>query len=164
MRFRLMFVMMICLLGCASTVQAQEIGFVEDFALAIDREKALQKLIPGTEAYYYYHCLHYQNTQQFDQVDKLIEPWIKRFGRTPLVQQIQNRQALLTYANDPQAALDYLRKELNLRFDHQREIPEAQRNLPTSLDPSLISFETLSKPAFGDHRNTDGFEQGRVED
>ena len=41
----------------AAPMQAREIGFVEDFALAADREKALSSLIPGTADYYYYHCL-----------------------------------------------------------------------------------------------------------
>ena len=41
-----------------------EIGYVEDFALAADRTKALEQLVPGSDAYYYYHCLHYQNTGQ----------------------------------------------------------------------------------------------------
>ena len=34
----------------------QEIGFIEDFALAADRKEALRQLIPGTEDYYYYHA------------------------------------------------------------------------------------------------------------
>ncbi|NIO42623.1 MAG: hypothetical protein GTO41_22245, partial [Burkholderiales bacterium] len=71
--------------------------------------------VPGTEAYYYYHCLHYQNTQQFDRVDELLGPWIKRRGETELVREIQNRQALLTYDQDPSATLDYLRRKLGLR-------------------------------------------------
>ena len=36
----------------APTISAQQkIGFIEDFALASDRELALKKLIPGTEDY-----------------------------------------------------------------------------------------------------------------
>ena len=41
-----------------TTVLAAEIGYIEDFALAKDRAEALKQLIPGTEDYYYYHCLH----------------------------------------------------------------------------------------------------------
>ncbi len=40
-----------------AALQAGEIGFAEEFALAKDRAEALKKLIPGTEDYYYYHCL-----------------------------------------------------------------------------------------------------------
>ena len=51
---------------------AGEIGFLEDFALAKDRAAVLKQLIPGSEEYYYYHCLHYQNTEQFDKVDAML--------------------------------------------------------------------------------------------
>ena len=46
---------------CAS-VGAKELGFVEDFALASDRDAVLKKLVPGTDDYYYYYCVHAQNT------------------------------------------------------------------------------------------------------
>jgi len=40
-----------------------EIGFIEKFALAPDRAKVLSELVPGTEDYYFFHALHYQNTR-----------------------------------------------------------------------------------------------------
>ena len=53
--------------------RAGEIDFIEDFSLAPDRAVPLKQLIPGTEDYYYYHCLHFQNTEQFDKaVDFLL--------------------------------------------------------------------------------------------
>ncbi|MEM9657472.1 MAG: hypothetical protein AAF961_03840, partial [Planctomycetota bacterium] len=48
------------------TVASDAIGFVETFALADDREKALEELAPGTEEYYFYHALHYQNSNQIE--------------------------------------------------------------------------------------------------
>ena len=48
-----------------SVAAADEVGFVEDFALSRDRAAALRQLIPGTEDYYYYHCLHYLNSEQY---------------------------------------------------------------------------------------------------
>ena len=87
---------------------AQEIGFLEDFVLAKDREKVLKQLVPGTQTYYYFHSLHYQNNQQLDKVDELLKPWIKRFGKTNNVRQIENRQQLLKYSDDPKATLEYL--------------------------------------------------------
>ena len=47
------------------TAQGTPLGFVEDFALATDRCKTLDQLSPGTEDYYYYHCLHHQQTGQY---------------------------------------------------------------------------------------------------
>ncbi len=139
------------------TACGQEIGFSEEFALAENREQVLSRLVPGTEPYYFYHCLHYQNTQQLEQVDEMLKPWIKRFGYTSQVNQIRNRQALLKYSDDPQATLQYLQQQLNLNFNHQRVIPDTQRDLPTALDPSLISNDRLVANAMSRYQNSDGF-------
>ena len=42
-------------------MDATEIGYIEDFALARDRTVPLKQLIPGTEDYYYYHAIHCPN-------------------------------------------------------------------------------------------------------
>ena len=42
----------------AGFAEGGEIRFVEDFVLARDRTKAIEQLIPGTEDYYFYQCLH----------------------------------------------------------------------------------------------------------
>ncbi len=136
---------------------AQEIGFSEEFALAKDREQVLKQLVPGTEQFYFYHCLHFQNTQQLEKVDQMLEPWIKRFGYTSQVNQIRNRQALLKYSDDSQATLNYLQQQLNLNFNHQRVIPDTQRDLPTVLSPDLINSEKLASSAMSRYQNSDGF-------
>ena len=41
--------------------RTQEIGYVETFSLADDREAALRELVPGTDDFFYYHALHAQN-------------------------------------------------------------------------------------------------------
>ena len=40
----------------ATTSPADEIGYIEEFALAENRTIPLKQLIPGTQDYYYYHC------------------------------------------------------------------------------------------------------------
>src|SRR5438105_15832519 len=82
----------------ASMAAAGEVGYVEDFALARDRAASLRQLIPGTEDYYYYHCLHFLNTEQFDKAEQLTRPWLERFGQTPRLPEIQTRPPLPTYA------------------------------------------------------------------
>ena len=143
--------------GGTGVGRGEEIGFVEDFALAKDRAAALQQLIPGSEDYYYYACLHFQNLQQYDQVEQLLAAWIKRYGETPRVLELQNRQALLTYATQPQASLDFLRRRLDLQFDHQREAVGEKPNLPTQFDPQLLSRDRLAQLALQKHGNLDGF-------
>ncbi|MFK7766123.1 MAG: hypothetical protein AB8B55_02690 [Mariniblastus sp.] len=128
-------------------LNAQEIGFLEDFVLAQDREKVLKQLVPGTESYYYFHALHYQNNQQLDKVDELLKTWVKRAGKTDRFRQIENRQQLLKYSDDPKATLEYLTRQLGLNFNHQREIPQTQRDLASKLDPKSISTSQLLESA-----------------
>ena len=142
----------------ARTSSAREIDFLEDFVLAPDRTVPLGQLIPGTEDYYYYHCLHFQNRQQFDRVDELLKAWIKRHKYTARVREIQHRQALRTYAKNPQAALAHLRSHLNLTFNHQREIVNRKPALPIALDQALIGRPRLMAEALKSYQNTDGFE------
>ena len=54
---------------------------------------------------------------------------------------------LLKYSEDSQATLKYLEDELDLNFKHQRELPTAERKLPTKLDPKLIDSNVLLKKA-----------------
>lgn len=146
-----------------AAISAAEISYIEDFALARDRTVPLKQLIPGTEDYYYYHAIHYQNTEQFDKVEELLEAWIKRHKYTPRVHEIQNRQALLTYAKNPDKSLDFIRQQLNLTFDHQRELLDRKPNLPTSLDQKLISRAALLKEAYARHQNLKGFEAAALD-
>src|SRR5438105_4370862 len=116
--------MMICLawaICMVSAAEADDVEFVEDFALAKDRAASLRQLIPGTEDYYYYHCLHYLNTGQFDKIDALTKPWHERHGQTARLTEIQTRHALLTYEKNPEKSLAFLKNHLGLHFDHQKE-------------------------------------------
>ncbi len=135
---------------------AQEIGFLEEFALSDQREKSLKQLVPGTETYYYYHCLHYQNTEQLEKVGEMLKPWIKRFGYTPDVNKILMRQALLEYGDQPTVTLNFLTQQLDLNFNHQREIPQTQRDLPTVLDVELLDRNRLVESTLARFQNTDG--------
>lgn len=146
-----------------SLATAGEIDYVEDFALAPDRTVPLAQLIPGTEDYYFYHCLHYQNTEQHDKVASVLQDWIKRHNVTPRVREIQHRQALLSYAADPQKSLEYLRQQLNLQFNHQREQLDAKPNLPTNLDARRISREALTERAMRQYQNLQGFEDAALD-
>src|SRR5438445_1864139 len=91
-----------------SAAAAGEVGYVEDFALARDRATSLRQLIPGTEDYYYYHCLFFLHTEQFEKVEELTKPWLQRFGQTPRLTEMQTRHALLTYERNPERTLAYL--------------------------------------------------------
>ena len=148
---------------CSVAVEAQQIGFIEKFALAEDRSEALKLLIPGSQDYYYFHCLHYQNTEQFDRVEELLKAWIKRYNYTPAVHEIQNRQALLTYQDDPESSLEFIRGRLGIQFNHQRDTIGEKPNLPTILEQALISRERLTQIAKQRHKNLAGFEDAALD-
>jgi len=154
---------MVLVILVTNGIHAAEIGFIEDFSLATNREAALKQLIPGSEEYYFYTCLHLQNNEQFDQVDALLATWIKRYKETPRVIEIQNRQALLTYEKNPAASLERIRARLGLRFDHQRDKIGEKPNLPTELDPLLVSRQRLIQLAYARHKNTAGFEDSALD-
>lgn len=139
-------------------IEANEIGFIEDFSLAKDRAKAIAQLIPGSSDYYYYSCLHAQQIGDFEQTRALLAKWIEQEGYTERVNEIRNRQALLDYPQRPQQALDHIKKSLNLRFDHRREVSRQTGELPTELDAQQISIDRLTEQALSRYKNLDGFE------
>ena len=137
--------------------EAGEIQFVEQFVLAADRSEAIEQLIPGTDDYYFYQSLHLQQTQQFKEVEKLLKQWQQRHGRTTNLLEIQHRQMILTYSQNPKKTLDYLIRELGPNLTHQQEQLESKPKLPSKLDPTKISYEAFKKEAFRRHRDLDGF-------
>lgn len=154
MRTRLIMVVLTSVISLHAELQAGDIGFVEDFALAKDRALALKQLLPGTQDYYYYNCLHYQHTGQLDEVDKLMSLWQTRYGLNEQFLQIKARQYLLRYDRQPAQAMEYLITHLSLRYDHQRQVSSPQTQLPTQLDPRLISPQTLLARQNSDNPNS----------
>ncbi|RPI81896.1 MAG: hypothetical protein EHM42_10065, partial [Planctomycetaceae bacterium] len=147
-----------------SAFPAGEIGFIEDYVFAKDRAAALAQLIPGTEDYYYFHSLHYLSTEQYDKVQELQAPWTQRHGETARVWQIRTRLALLTYDKNQQATLDHIQRRLGLVFPHQKEDLSAEPNLPTKLDPAVVSREAfISRANAVTQDNLDGFEDSALD-
>ena len=126
---------------------------LETFALARDRAKALEQLIPGTEDYYFHACLHHEQTGNFREVEAILAQWIKRHGETTLSQEIRHRLALIRYEADPKKSLEHLRYHLGLEFNHERIVEGRETKYPTSLDPALVSREQVRKTGF-EHSNT----------
>lgn len=127
-----------------------EIGFIEKFALARDREQVLSQLIPGSEDYYYFHALHYENTRQKEKLSTTMREWAVRFPASERRKVIENREALLNYDTNPQATLEFLKRRLNLRFEHQQQARDQKPDLPTALDPAKIAREVFQRRALSD--------------
>ncbi|MGB1128624.1 MAG: hypothetical protein ACPG4K_01140, partial [Haloferula sp.] len=128
-------------------IAQQEVGFIEDFALAENREEALKQLIPGTEDFYYFHALHYQNTGQRAKYDEILGQWKKRFNNSSRRKVMERRQALLDYERDPKASLEFIRRELGLQFNHQQEGKAKERQYPSKLDQAEITWEKYLEQA-----------------
>ena len=118
---------------------AGEIGFVEKFALAADREDALRQLVSGTEDYYFYHALHLQNQGKRAEFREWLEQWAQRSPESSARMPLEWRQALLDYGVDPQGTLAFLRTQLGLEFPHERDVPSEKPDLPVALDGELIA-------------------------
>ena len=149
--------------GLAAAAAAQEIGYVETFALAPDRAEALRELVPGTDDYYYYHALHAQNEGQRTEFQEWTDRWIRERRGTTVerARELLNRQALLDYDQTPDQTLAYLRDQLNPFFGHARKTGERRSAAPTKLDPKLIAADTLLKRALEAER---GRSLERIED
>lgn len=141
-----------------------EVGYVEDFALSPERAGVLKQLIPGTEDYYYFHALHYLNTEQFEKAKDLFAPWHQRHGQSGRLTEIQTRLALLSYDKSPEDSLNYLRHRLGLTFAHQREQLGGEPDLPTSLDPKpLARSEFIRRANSQSVDSVDGFEDSALD-
>ena len=141
-----------------TSLTSREIGFVEKFSLADNREEALKELVSGTPEYYYYSSLHALSKGDHQEVERLMKIWVKRYGHTQQTKEIENRSAMLRYGKNPQATLDHVKRVLNLRFNHSRVVEGRKPAHPTELDPALISFERYLKLALTRHKNLQGVE------
>jgi len=143
---------------------ANEVGFIERFALAGDREKALAELVPGSEDYYFFHALHYQNTRNAAKLADILAQWRKRSpDENARRRMIENREALLDYEATPQKTLAYLKERLGVTFNHQRVVRDQKPELPTALDPKNIAREVFERDALANDGGLESFSQGALE-
>ena len=145
-------------------LHAGEIDQIEAFALAKDRSEFLKTLIPGTEPYYFYNCLHLLQTEKPEQCMELTKAWHARHGQTALLTEIQLRHAFGGHDKDPRKTIDYLTSHLGVRHEHQRVIPGSVPNLPTALDPKAIDQALLTQSVLARANNhLDLFEDKALE-
>lgn len=126
-----------------SALSQQEIGFIEKFAIADDRREALAELIPDTRDYFYFHSLHYQNEKQLAQAQAILDAWQAKFGDSEALERMKTRQMLLSYSANPQGTIDFLRRKLNLKYNHAPPSRDRAAELATVLDDTKLDRESL---------------------
>ena len=152
------------LLALTSGLHGESVSpFIEKFALSSDREAVLGQLIPGSEDFYFFTALHFQNTRQKDQLAATLDAWAKRYPQSVQREMLENRSALINYEADPQATLALLRKRLNLQFNHAQETPDKKPDLPTVLDPQRISRATFQKESIQAAENLSQCQDAAIE-
>ncbi len=142
----------VCWLALALCGKAQEIGYVETFSLAGDREAALKELVPGTDDFYTFSALQAQNTGARERFQEVMGRWVReRNGTvTERARELLNRQALLDYGKEPKKSLDYLRRELGLFYGHARKTGERVSDAPAALDNACLSVPVLLQKALAE--------------
>ncbi len=130
----------------------QEIGFLERFALSGDRSAVLAELIPGTEEFFYFYCLHHQNEGKLAEAQAVLEQWRAKIGETASVLQMQDRQMLLTYGENPQRSLDYLRDRLGLNLTHAPPSRDRAAELPSTFDNTQLATDKMIERALAQDR------------
>ena len=144
--------MMLTLLALVvlGTARGAEVEFLEKFAFG-DREAALKKLVPGTEDYYYYRCLHLQLGGKLDEVEKTLKAWrVRMHGASNRHRRIARRNQLLRYRKDPSGTLEFIRRDLNLQFSHSRR-PVTQRGPGRAVGSSSLDRKFIAPEARVDH-------------
>lgn len=154
-------VLLCCLLWAAQPawLPAQAIdGLLEPFALSEDRREVLDDLIPGTQEYFYYHCLHYQNQKMTAEARAILDAWQAKYGKTAAVESMRARQFLIAYDLHPQQTLDYLKRELGLNLHHPTPARDRAAHLPTSFDNTRIALDKLMGATLAEDPSLERFE------
>ena len=92
------------------------------------------------------------------QAQAVIEQWRAKLGETPQVQKMAARQMLLTYNENPQRTLDYLRDRLGLDFNHAPPSKDRAAELPNMLDNALLATDKMLERAIAQDRSLNQLE------
>ncbi|WP_345684324.1 carboxypeptidase-like regulatory domain-containing protein [Novipirellula caenicola] len=128
---------------------AEPIGIMERYALTDDREAFLAELIPASDDYYFYHCLHYQTSGQLDRAEVFLNDWLaENKGReTAVIRGMIDRQRLLTYSQTPERTIDHLVKRLGVQLHHPAPPVKGERRYPSQFDVALLDLDRLVREA-----------------
>lgn len=125
------------------TSPAEPLGFRERFALSDQREQALAELIPNTPDYFYFQVLHAQNEGRVAQARALLSEWVAKHGSNDSTRRLLTRQAILEYATNPNATIEFLEREYRIATSHPAPKKDEAAELATKLDPKLLDWSEI---------------------
>ncbi|MFT7541571.1 MAG: hypothetical protein ACI9K5_002542, partial [Gammaproteobacteria bacterium] len=112
------------------------------------------ELIPGTDDYFYYHCLFQQGRGDFGAAAGLLAEWGKEHENSARRPEMWNRQVLLNFEADPKVTWEHLGRVLGLNLGYERFVPEDEMDLPATLNGDLLSVARLTDRALRLNNNT----------
>lgn len=119
-----------------------DLAFMEDFAWG-DRQAALKELVPDTEDYYYYHCLHYQLINDRASFAKTLDAWYNRNNRrwNARMLEMRRRQKLIEFDTHPAETFEFIRQDAGLSFNHRPRNEAQTPNYPSRLADDQYDIE-----------------------
>lgn len=129
-----------------------DLAFLERFALDDAREEALAELVPGTDDFYYYTCLHHQLAGDRVAFAQTLETWYadRRHNWSAPMRELQMRQHLLDFEHTPDETWKYLIHQLRLGFNHRPRSAKPDTDHPTSLSPERYTLDAYLRRAGND--------------
>lgn len=157
--------LLIATIGFLPTVtQAEEIGFIESYALAKDRTEVLPQLIPETEDYFYYHVLFYQSVGKVADAQAMLSRWVDKLGWSELARRMESRQMMLNYSTNREQTVQYLISQLNVNLAHTPPQRDRAASMSTKLDASLVDYANVLKRVIQEDRNLTSIEDSALLD
>ena len=129
--------------GVQAPSAAEPLGFLERFALSEQRSETLGELIPNTPEYFFFQVLHAQNEGRIAQARSLLAEWIAKHKSSDLTKRMETRQALLEYASNPNASIEYLQRTFGINTSHPAPKKNEAADLATKLDANLLDWKTI---------------------
>ena len=129
--------------GVQAPSATEPLGFLERFALSEQRSETLEELIPNTPEYFFFQVLNAQNEGRIAQARSLLAEWIAKHKSNDLTRRMETRQALLEYASNPNASIEYLQGTFGINTSHPAPRKNEAAELPTKLDANLIDWKTI---------------------
>lgn len=129
--------------GVQAPSAAEPLGFLERFALSEQRSETLGELIPNTPEYFFFQVLHAQNEGRIAQARSLLAEWIAKHKSSELTKRMETRQALLEYASNPNASIEYLQRTFGINTSHPAPKKNEAADLATKLDANLLDWKSI---------------------